>query len=564
MSRLDDLASRVFRLSNERDPITGAQAGQEWCEALLPDLSAEREAEWASQVEFQLRELDGIVSAGDHDRGLTAELLGYEMRGIRDDLAARWSEFTVDATFVGPSALLLGVVPKVDLPTDDHLDRYLSRCGNVATYLGQALDRLRGGQSNGRMPTESGIRASVIQLDSYLRSDEAKDPFIVEPALADCVTTAARSKISSVVAAVVRPAVQAYRDALVQEFLPSARSDDQVGIGHLADGPQIYAAALRRHSSTDLTAAEIHQLGLEAIEAIAEEVAQIGESSLGTSRARLIFEHLRAQPDLRFHDATAMVQLCQAALDRAQAVLPGLVQRLPEADCRIETMNATESATGAVGYYQPPATHIGRAGTFWLNVRHPAERPRYEYEALTFHESVPGHHVQTALAQEQIGLADFRRHGYMVAYCEGWALYTERLCDELGLYSSDLDRLGMLSFALWRASRLVVDTGLHHLGWSRSQAIEYLYTNTGLSRDNVVNEIDRYIAWPGQATGYYIGYDRIRTLRELAREAAGNAFDLSAFHSRLLELGPMPLALLCQQMKVAAPTLDLGRTRSRS
>ena len=161
--------------------------------------------------------------------------------------------------------------------------------------------------------------------------------------------------------------------------------------------------------------------------------------------------------------------------------------------------------------------------------------------------------MQTALAQEQTGLADFRRHGYVVAYCEGWALYTERLCDELGLYSSDLDRLGMLSFALWRASRLVVDTGLHDLGWSRSQAIEFLYSHTGLSRDNVVNEVDRYIAWPGQATGYYVGYDRIRTLRESARQAAGDAFDLRTFHSRLLELGPMPLSVLERAMTERPP-----------
>ena len=552
MSTLDDLASRVFRLTNERDPITGAQAGQEWCEALLPDLSAEREAGWASQVDDQLRELDALEPAGD-DEELTAELLGHELRGIRDDIAARWGEFTVDATFVGPSALLLGVVPKVDLPTDDHLERYLQRCSNVATYLGQAVDRLRAGRTHGRTPTECGIRASVIQLDSYLRSGEAGDPFIVEPVLADGVAPDARSRIAAVVSAVVKPAVQAYRDALVQEFLPSARPDDQVGVGHLTDGTQIYAAALQRHSSTDLSAAEIHQMGLDAIAAIGEEVAQIGLSAFGTSEARSVFDQARAQPDLRFEDTAGMVQLCQAALDRAQAALPDLVRRMPEAGCRIETMSATESETGAVGYYQPPAMDSGRAGTYWLNVRHPAERPRYEYEALTFHESVPGHHVQTALAQEQTGLADFRRHGYVVAYCEGWALYTERLCDELGLYSSDLDRLGMLSFALWRASRLVVDTGLHEMGWSRSQAIEFLYTHTGLSRDNVVNEVDRYIAWPGQATGYYVGYDRIRTLRESARQAAGAAFDLRTFHSRLLELGPMPLSVLERVLTDRAP-----------
>jgi uncharacterized protein (DUF885 family) len=198
------------------------------------------------------------------------------------------------------------------------------------------------------------------------------------------------------------------------------------------------------------------------------------------------------------------------------------------------------------GYYLPPTADGTRQGSYLLNTLAPASRLRFEYEALTFHESVPGHHLQFALAQRLGGIPQFRRFAYVTAYCEGWALYAERLCDELGLYSGDLERLGMVSFDAWRAARLVVDTGMHQLGWSRDRAVAFLRANTALPPGTVDNEIDRYIAWPGQATAYMVGRLELGALRERTRARLGSGFDLAAFHALVLGSGPLPLATLAE------------------
>ena len=207
-------------------------------------------------------------------------------------------------------------------------------------------------------------------------------------------------------------------------------------------------------------------------------------------------------------------------------------------------MSELEAADSVLGYYVPPATDGSRPGVHCINTHQPRQRPRFEYETLAFHESVPGHHLQTAVAQRLDELPMFRRVAYLPAYSEGWALYTERLCDELGLYSGDLERLGMLSFDAWRACRLVVDTGMHHLGWSRRLAVDYMLANTALSPGNVANEVDRYVAWPGQALAYTIGRLRIRSLREELEGRLGPRFDLRDFHDAVLRQGAMPLDAL--------------------
>lgn len=207
-------------------------------------------------------------------------------------------------------------------------------------------------------------------------------------------------------------------------------------------------------------------------------------------------------------------------------------------------MDPIEAKDSVLGYYQPPAADGSRPGAHVINTYAPTSRPRFEYEALAFHESVPGHHLQFAVGQSLTDLPRFRRFAYVAAYSEGWALYTERLCDELGLYSDGLSRLGMVSFDAWRAGRLVVDTGMHHYGWSRARAIGYLREHTALSESNIANEVDRYIARPGQALAYMIGRLRIRELRQREQARLGAGFDLRAFHDRVLRLGSVPLDTL--------------------
>jgi uncharacterized protein (DUF885 family) len=475
---------------------------------------------------------------------LAVELIKFELSAQEGDLAARWSEVTVDATFVGPSALLISAVPKTDLQTVDQLNRYVDRCYQIPKYLAQAVDRLRAGVAHGRTPTRSGIRAAIKQIDIYLSSNLRSDIFVVGPSLGAQAGLDAQARIADVVEKCIRPGLLAYRQALVEEFLPVGRAGKASGLCHLPSGEDVYAAALRRHSGTDFEAAQIHRMGLEAIEQLCDEAVSIGSHLFHATCVEDIFRAVCQRGEFRFHNTEDMVKHCEHALKRAEQALPMILSSPLQSSCHISLMNAPESRTGALAYYQRPQMGSGKDGVLWLNTHKAAGRPKYDYEALTFHESIPGHHVQTAVAESLSGIDDFRRFGYLVPYCEGWALYTERLCDELNLYSSDIDRLGMLSFALWRACRLVVDTGIHALGWGRSKAIEFLRLNTGLTLQNSVNEVDRYIAWPGQATGYYLGYQCIQFIRDRARRQAARSFDLPAFHSRLLEVGPVPLTVL--------------------
>jgi len=257
-----------------------------------------------------------------------------------------------------------------------------------------------------------------------------------------------------------------------------------------------------------------------------------------------VLDRLRHDPALRFGSAAEILQSGRDALDRAVAALPAIVGRVPAAPCRVDEMSAYEAKDAVLGYYQPPAADGSHPGVHWLNTSAPETRTRYEYEALAFHESVPGHHLQFALAQELEELPRFRRFGYVTAFSEGWALYTERLADELGLYSGDLERFGMLSFDSWRACRLVVDTGIHAKGWTRQQAIDYMASHTALPLHEVETETDRYISWPAQALSYKLGELKIRELRKRAEDALGAGFDVRAFHDRVLRDGSVPLPVL--------------------
>ncbi|HEX6873765.1 MAG TPA: DUF885 domain-containing protein, partial [Micromonosporaceae bacterium] len=254
---------------------------------------------------------------------------------------------------------------------------------------------------------------------------------------------------------------------------------------------------------------------------------------------------------LRFRTGADIVATVTDALRRAEQALRDWFFEYGIVSCAVREMDAAEAEHSVLGYYAPPAADGSRPGAHVVNTYQPQLRPRFEYEALAFHESVPGHHLQIALAQSLTQLPEFRRFAYLTAHGEGWGLYVERLCDEMGLYTDELSRLGMVSFDAWRACRLVVDTGIHAHGWSRQQAIDYMRENTALSDVNIANEVDRYIADPGQALGYMIGRIRIRELRDRASTSA--RYDIRAFHHEVLSHGTLPLDTLDAQLAKAFP-----------
>ena len=253
---------------------------------------------------------------------------------------------------------------------------------------------------------------------------------------------------------------------------------------------------------------------------------------------------LREDPALHFTTREEIEATARAALERANAAIGDWFGRLPKAPCEVVVMAAHEEKHSTIAYYRDPAADGSRPGQYYLNTYAPETRPRYEAETLAFHESVPGHHLQLAIMQEVAELPAFRRYNGSTAYIEGWGLYTERLAEEMGLLSTEIDRFGVLSFDAWRASRLVVDTGMHALGWTRQQAIDFMVEHTALGENNIANEVDRYISYAGQALAYKLGQLELLRLRSEARERQGDRFDIKRFHDVVLEQGALPLPIL--------------------
>lgn len=568
---LADLAERYFTVLMDASPFEATVLGVRGWDAEVPDLSEAAEAATDRRLADLERRLEEVHPGGlDPDRGrsgrgrgraasslptppglgpqdrITLAMLRRDLADARADLAARWPELTVSATSRGIQTAVLGLVPKVTLATPEQAADYTERCARLAGCLDQAGDRLRAGLAAGRTPPALGVRATVRQLDTYLAGPTADDPLLVPEPPAGVDAARFRERLADVVAGSVRPAMARYHDLLAGPVAERARPDDRCGLAHVPGGEAVYLAAVRHHTTTGHDPAELHRLGLELVAELAEEYRTLGSKVLGTADMDQIVARLRDDPALRFTSPAEILSSGRDALDRAVAALPAVVGRVPRAPCRVDEMSPYEAKDAVLGYYQPPAADGSHPGVHWLNTSAPETRTRYEYEALAFHESVPGHHLQFALAQELEALPRFRRFGYVTAFSEGWALYTERLADELGLYSGDLERFGMLSFDSWRACRLVVDTGLHQLGWSRDQAIDYLLANSALTRVNVENEVDRYVAEPGQALAYMVGRLELVRLRRQTEDRLGGRFDLRAFHDLVLGTGGVPLSVLAE------------------
>ncbi len=373
------------------------------------------------------------------------------------------------------------------------------------------------------------------------------DPFL-RIGLPDGMDDAAKERWSEDMARqvreVVRPALARYRDYVRDAVLPVARPGDKAGLCWLPDGDEVYAHQTRRYTSLHIDPDAVHRLGLDEIAALEEEYAELGGRVLGTTAIAEIYDRLRDDPALRFETADQVREAAETALARANEAVPDWFGRLPKAPCVVQPIPDIGAADAPLAYYLPPAQDGSRPGVFFINLTEPETRTRYESEALAFHEAVPGHHLQLTISQELEDLPMVRRYGLQTAYVEGWGLYTERLADEMGLYSGDLARLGILSFDSWRAGRLVVDTGLHAKGWSRRQAIDYLTANSPQAPNNIVNEVDRYIGYAGQALAYKLGQREIFRLREEARRKLGAGFDVTAFHDTVLGSGALPLRVL--------------------
>lgn len=544
---LERLAADYWETLLRHHPLYATMLGDRRYDEEVPDHSEEADGEVADDLRAVLERADAIdEDALDEDEAITLAVLRFDVGNGIADIEVRLREFAV-SPMIGPPATVLRAIDNISIDEPEHAESLVTRYRRLDRTFDTAADRLRAGVDRDRTPPAITVDHVIAQVDGILAADLASSPFVTTPdAPPDWDEDRAarwRDELADAAAQVVLPALQRYRDCLADEVRPHARPEERCGVGWLPDGDEVYATQVRQYTTLPLDPDEIHRIGLAEIDALAEEYVALGGPLFGTDDVAEILTRLRDDPDLRFATSEEIRGNAEAALARAQEAVPDWFGTLPATTCEVREMAGHDAEHGALAFYVRPSGDGGRPGRFFVNTMHPTTRTRYESEALTFHESVPGHHLQIALAQERDDLPAFRRHGGITAYIEGWALYTERLADEMGLYSGDVERLGMLSFDSWRAGRLVVDTGIHALGWSRQQAIDFLATNSPQAMNNIENEVDRYIAWPGQALAYKIGQREIVRLR-LAAEAALDEPDVAGFHDRVLATGPVPLGVL--------------------
>lgn len=559
-ARLAGLSDEYFDVVHTTDPVTATQLGVTGFDALVPDPSRDGAARGAQRIGSILSRLgdidaDLLDDAGQVNHAVLARLAW----GARSDLEqGLWEANASAAAYAVPQAMVFQSVPTALLTDGGAVEGYLRRLGALGGYFDAVTARYRQAARDGRPSTQVGVRQAIGQLTGHLGKDIAADRLVDVPLPAAVDQAAIRSQIAGVVAGEIRPAIRRLLSCLQEELLPAARPDERVGIGFVPGGAQGYRAAVRRHTTTDLSPEQIHQIGRDTLAALQAEWAQLGGRVLGTGDVPAILARLREDRSLRFSGSAQIVEVVTGALRRAEAARDDWFPAFQIPDCVIEEIDPVEAGNAALAYYRPPAAGGLRPGAHCVLTAQPQERFIYEYEALAFHESTPGHHLQLASAQTLDGLPAYRRFldAEVCGYVEGWGLYCERLADEMGLYTSDLQRLGMLSFDALRACRLVVDTGMHYYGWSREAAIEFMWANTATTRANVINEVDRYVAWPGQALAYMIGRREIQRLRGLAERRLGARFDIRAFHGTVLGNGAVPLGVLEQLVTrwAAAPS----------
>lgn len=471
---------------------------------------------------------------------ITRELIVQQAVALAAEIEVRFEEFSVSDGLSSPGLWPLVALPIITLVDGEHAEGYLERLAALPRYLQTLADRQRAGAEHGLAPPGFLVRAGVAFVDRYLGA--SADPLCGVEARVEVSGFAERR--DNLVAEVVRPAYARYREFLAGDLLSLARPDGQTGLWWQPDGEMRYSALIRVHTTTDRTPDDLHETGLGLLGALAGEYADIGERVFGTRSVDEIFHRLRTDPALRWSNGEEMLDAARATIARAEEVAPRWFGRVPTDNVDVRPVPEAEADGGSMAYYTPPPLDGSRPGVYYANTTDAQQRHRYLSEAIAFHEAVPGHHFQMTTA---LGLRDLpllRRIAGINAYDEGWAVYAERLADEMGLYTDDLARLGMLVEDSMRAARLVVDTGLHAQGWSRQRAVDFLRERTPMAELEIESEVDRYAAVPGQALSYMVGRLEIQRIRATAEAALGERFDIREFHDIVLGGGPLPLSIL--------------------
>ncbi len=442
------------------------------------------------------------------------------------------------------------MIERLPLATLQDFEDWLARLRAMPEQLMQYQQLLERGIAEDRVQAQIVMSRVPGQIENLLEGVATDSPFFkafqnIPSDISSTENTRLRQEAAQIIAEQINPALASLLAFLQRDYLPVAR---EPGIGSLTGGKQLYARLAQHYTTTELTPDEIHEIGLQEVARIRTEMLAVIEEVGFDGDIAAFNAYLRTDPQFYYESAEALLEGYQAVSKRLDPGLVKLFGKLPRAPYGVRPIPDEEAPDTTTAYYMRPAADGSRPGWYYVNLYQPEVRPKFEMEVLSVHESVPGHHLQIALAQELTDLPEFRRNSGFTAFIEGWGLYSERLGYDMGLYTDPYSRYGQLVYDMWRAVRLVVDTGMHYFGWSRERAIDYFLDNAAKTEADIINEIDRYIGWPGQALAYKIGQLKMLELRAEAEAALGEAFDIRAFHDQLLGAGATPLDVLEARM----------------
>lgn len=555
--RIDDqlktLMDQVWEAELVADPLLATDVGDPRGQDRLPDMSIDAIDRRAADRQAFLNALLAIErSRLSPERQIDYQVLRLRLEGQLAD--HRFLTHLIPITNREGFHLTFPELPRIMQPsTTKDFEDYISRLRAFSRYTDQHIELLRRGAAQGRTLPAVVLRDVEDQIQPHVVEDPARSLLYAPfgnprpPSLSEDdwqrLSAAAREAIRHS----VTPAYGRLLEFMREEYLPACRGT--IAAAALPDGREFYRDRVQRFTTLDVTAEQLHQTGLDEVQRIGQQMEQVRNSVGFEGSLDDFLQFLRT--DKRFYAETPEQLLKEVALilKTADGRLPELFGRLPRTPYGIREVPAYVAPQTTSAYYWPPAGDGTRAGFYYVNTYNLAARPLYELPALSMHEAVPGHHLQLALQAEMDDLHPLRRYSDFTAFIEGWALYSERLGKEIGFYDDPYQEFGRLSMEAWRACRLVVDTGIHHLSWTRPQAIEFMTQHTALSRHNIVAEVDRYIAWPGQALAYKAGELKIRELRQQAEQRLGGRFDIRGFHDRVLSAGSIPLPVLDERVE---------------
>jgi uncharacterized protein (DUF885 family) len=545
-TKLHRIFDEEWQRTLRENPTQASQLGDKRYNKLWPDISLPTIR--ASQA--QTRQVLDAVKSLDRATFSVADQLNVRLFEYQYEAEIIEQQFQLDLLPINQRGGIQDEDSTADVLQFDTLRDYedwIARLNAFPVYMARTMALMRQGMKEGMLHPKVVMQRVPAQIRKQLVDQPRESPyykpfrtFTVE--LTDAEKQRLQKDAATAIESCILPSYRVFLEFFEKEYLPACFDD--VGCWQRPDGEAMYEHLARQFTTTRLTPQEIHNIGLTEVERIRSKMDAIQKEVGFSGTFQEFLTYLRTDKRFYFDTPEELLAAYQACCDRINPNLPGLFLKLPKSSYDIRPIPNQLAPDTTTAYYRSPAADGTRPGSYFVNLYRPETRPKFEIEALSLHESVPGHHLQIGLSMELTDLPEFRRYGGNTAFVEGWALYTEKLGGELGLYQDPYSRFGQLTYEMWRAVRLVVDTGMHSLKWSRADAIDYFASNTAKSMLDIENEIDRYIVWPGQALAYKIGELRIMELRSRCERELGSQFDIREFHDVILKSSTVPLDIL--------------------